>query len=314
MHLGLRKNHAYVSDFIKGLRKWPIGNFVSFPSEIMRTSTNIARRALHEINYTVNGVKPLRGIGYKRLIGMGSTMAAVPVAATKLGQMIYNVTEDEMEALRRYVADWSKNSTLFPIKTEDGKLKYIDVSHANAYDTVVRPFQTLINEVGAGRDDEDGMMDDFLRGLFTAGGEIAQPFISESIFTEAALDIIGRKGRSREGYEIYNQDDLPGTKAEKIMKHLVKTQIPFSWEQLKRLDVAIKPVDVIQDRPGPYDEYGQAFEPGDELAGFIGLRVVDLNPERGLNFKIADFQRTTRNAGRIFNVLAVVTNITSDRS
>ncbi len=297
-------NYAYVSDFVKGLRKWPIGNFVSFPSEIMRTSTNIARRALHEINYTVKvggkDVKPLRGIGYKRLIGMGATMAAVPAAATKLGQMIYNVTEDEMEALRRYVADWSKNSTLFPIKTEDGKLKYIDVSHANAYDTVVRPFQTLINEVGAGRDDEDGMMDDFMRGLFKAGGELMQPFVSESIFTEAALDIITRKGRSREGYEIYNEDDLAGTKMTKIMNHLVKTQIPFSWEQLKRLDVAIKPVDVIQDRPGPYDEYGQAFEVGDEALGFMGLRIVDLNPERGLNFKIADFQRTTRNAGRVF--------------
>jgi len=293
-------NYAYVSDFVKGLRKWPIGNFVSFPSEIMRTSTNIARRALHEINYTVNGVKPLAGIGYKRLIGMGATMAAVPVAATKLGQMIYNVTEDEMEALRRYVADWSKNSTLFPIKTEDGKFQYIDVSHANAYDTVVRPFQTLLNEVGAGRKDQDGMMDDFMRGLFTAAGELVQPFASESIFTEAAFDIIARKGRSREGYEIYNEDDLPGTKITKAMGHLVKTQIPFSWEQLKRLDVAIKPVDVIQDRPGPYDEYGQAFEVGDEALGFIGLRIVDLNPERGLNFKIADYQRGVRNAGRIF--------------
>ena len=293
-------NYAYVSDFVKELRRWPIGNFVSFPAEIMRTSTNIARRALYEINHTVNGVKPLARIGYQRLVGMGATMAAVPVAATKLGQMIYNVTEDEMEALRRYVADWSKNSTLFPIRTEDGKLKYIDVSHANAYDTVVRPFQTLLNEVGAGRDDEDGMMDDFMRGLFTASGEIVQPFVSESIWTEAAMDIISRKGRSREGYEIYNQDDLPGTKTEKIIRHLVKSQMPFSWEQLKRLDVAIKPVDVIQDRPGPFDEYGQAFEVGDEFAGFVGLRVVDLNPERGLNFKIADFQRVTRNAGRIF--------------
>ena len=33
--------------------------------------------------------------------------------------MIYNVTEDEMEALRRYVADWSKNSTLVPIKDKE---------------------------------------------------------------------------------------------------------------------------------------------------------------------------------------------------
>ena len=30
----------------------PVGNFVSFPAEIMRTSTNIVRRALDEISFT----------------------------------------------------------------------------------------------------------------------------------------------------------------------------------------------------------------------------------------------------------------------
>ena len=39
-------NYDYVSDFVQGLRKFPIGNFVSFPAEIARTGTNIVRRAL----------------------------------------------------------------------------------------------------------------------------------------------------------------------------------------------------------------------------------------------------------------------------
>ena len=45
-------NYAYVSGFVKGLRKAPIGNFVSFPAEILRTSTNIVQRGLDEIFYT----------------------------------------------------------------------------------------------------------------------------------------------------------------------------------------------------------------------------------------------------------------------
>ena len=74
-----------------------------------------------------------------------------------------------------------------------------------------------------------------MKGMFTAMKEFAEPFISESIWTEAAFDIIARQGRSREGFEIYNQKDTAGNKAKKIMAHLVKAQMPFSAPQLKRL-------------------------------------------------------------------------------
>ena len=51
-----------------------------------------------------------------------------------------------------------KNSTLLPIKNKDGSFQYIDFSHANAYDTLIRPIQTIINAVADGRTDEDGLM------------------------------------------------------------------------------------------------------------------------------------------------------------
>jgi hypothetical protein len=50
--------------------------------------------------------------------------------------------------------------------------------------------QTLLNSVADGRTDEDGLMDDFLAGTFASMSEFAQPFISESIWTEAVADII----------------------------------------------------------------------------------------------------------------------------
>ena len=39
-------NYAFVSEFIKGLRKLPVGNFVAFPAEIMRTGTNIVSNSI----------------------------------------------------------------------------------------------------------------------------------------------------------------------------------------------------------------------------------------------------------------------------
>ena len=42
--------------------------------------------------------------------------------------------------------------------------------------------------------------------------EFAQPFISESIWTEAALDIIARGGRTRDGFQVYSEQDNDGDK------------------------------------------------------------------------------------------------------
>jgi len=289
-------NYDYVSDFIKGLRKWPIGNFVSFPAEIMRTSTNIVRRGLRDINYTVKvggkEINPLRRLGYQRLVGMGLTTVAVPAGVTSAAQMVYDVTKDEMDAMRRYVADWSKNSTLVPIRDkETGDLKYIDFSHANAYDTLVRPFQAVLNNVAAGNADEDGMMDDFMLGVMEAAKETVSPFVDEAIWTEAASDIILRRGRTREGVQVWNPEDTDGDKVQKMIKHLVKAAAPFSYEQFKRMGIAINE---------DFDKYGQSYELGNELAGFMGMRVVDVNPARGLDFKIASYQRGVRNSRGLF--------------
>ena len=296
-------NYDYVSDFVKGLRKLPVGNFVSFPAEIARTGTNIVRRGLQEINEEIilpNGqvVKPFQSIGYTRLFGMGATTLAVPAATAEAFAALYDVTDEEREALRRYVADWSKNSTLLPIKDEEGNFKYIDFSHANAYDTLVRPIQTVLNSVADGRTDEDGIMDDFIAGMFGSMREFAQPFISESIWTEAVADIIARGGRTRDGFQVFNPQDNAGDKAYKIMAHLVEAQMPFSLNQLKRLDQSIESVDIIQ--KGKFDKYGQAYEFGDEFAGLFGFRTVSVNPDRTLKYKVANYQRGVRESRQLF--------------
>ena len=295
-------NYDYVSEFIKGLRKLPIGNFVSFPAEIARTGTNIVTRALKEINeeIIVNGktLKPFQRTGYTRLFGFTTTVAAVPYAVSEMFGALYDVTDDERQAIKRYVADWSKNSTLLPIKNKDGSFSYIDFSHANAYDTLIRPLQTVVNRVADGEKDNDGIVNDFIGGTFEAMKEFASPFISESIWTEAVTDILVRGGRTREGYQVFNPQDTPGDKASKIMAHLVEAQMPFSLNQLKRMDQSIEEVDVIT--KGKFDKYGQTYDFGPEFAGLFGFRPVDINAERVINFKIADFQKGTRDSRSLF--------------
>ena len=296
-------NYSYVSDFVKGLRKWPIGNFVSFPAEIVRTGANIVRRGLREINETITladgtVVKPFQTIGYTRLFGFGVTTAAVPYATAEAFQALYDVSDDEREAIRRYVAKWSKNSTILPIKDKDGNFSYVDFSHANAYDTLIRPIQSVINAVADGRTDEDGIMDDFLKGAMVGAYEFVQPFVSESIWTEAVLDLIARGGRTRDGFEVYSEADNPGDKSDKMFKHLIKAVLPFSLPQLIRLDKSIRSVDVLE--KGKFDKYGQTYEFGPEFAGLFGFRGVQVNPDRTMKFKVADYQKGVRDSGALF--------------
>ena len=222
-------NYAYVGSAVKTARILPIGNFMSFPSEIIRTTTNIAEQGIKELKHS----RPTRGsnitpyvidaetgqlvkndnemyaTGFKRLSGMAFTLGAVPVIATEGAKAIYDVTEEEIQALRQFVPEWSKNSTLIPIKTDDGELRYIDFSHSNAYDVIARPYRTLVNNIiHAGEQTDQTLLSGFVDGVTEASAEIMNPFISESIWTEATADIIVRGGRTKEGRQLYT-DQTP---------------------------------------------------------------------------------------------------------
>jgi hypothetical protein len=296
-------NYAFVPEFIKWTRKLPVGNFVAFPAEMIRTSTNIVDTALKEIFYTttINGktVKPLQYRGLQRLTGMAITTTAIPLGTVAMFQTIYDVSKDEIDAMRRYVPQWSKNSTLIPFRDKDGNLSYVDFSHMNAYDTVTRPFQTVINAIESGRKDQDGIMDDFILGLIESTKEVASPFISESIWTQALQDvapILGRGGVTSTGKPIWNREDSMGNKMSKAVAHLIEAQAPFNWNQLERLGMSVLP----QDSLGRFDARGNEFKLGNEALGIIGFRKVDVDPAKGFNYKITEYKTGIRNSRNLF--------------
>ena len=294
-------NYAYVGNAVKGLRKMPVGNFVSFPAEIIRTGVNVVERALDEIFYTttINGklVSPLKGVGVRRLTGMAFTSTAVPAGVVAGASAIYDVTDDERAALKNYVASWSKNSTLVPIRDmKTGKLKVIDFSHSNAYDTLSRPIQTILNKVAAGEGDRDGMLDDFYAGMIEATKELGMPFVTESIWTEALSDIYMRGGETREGFDVWESKDKLGTKFKKGIYHLMMSQAPLNWKQLERLNLSVKPIDDL----GRLDDRGRQYEFGNEALGVVGFRAQEIDPNKSIKYKIAAYNRDARESKSLF--------------
>ena len=291
-------NYDYVNDFVKDLRQLPFGNFVSFPAEIYRTGYNIMNQAWKEIFTThtlADGrvVTPFRNIGMKRMFGLASTVVGVPYGTVEAFKAIHDVTEEEMAALRRFVPEWSKNSTLIPIRDEDGTLKYVDFSHANAYDTLIRPITTLMNGVQQGLE-EDAVFKNTFLAMIDATKETASPFVSESIWTQALFDvapIAGRGGRTLEGRRLWTDETPWGDAFVSGIKHLGATVVPGSLPALGRMRDALTET---------VDEYGRSYEFLDEALGVAGMRVVDVDPVRSMKFKIADFRTGINNSRREF--------------
>ena len=298
-------NYAYVGSFVKTARLLPIGNFMSFPSEIIRTTTGIAEQGLKELKHSkpvigsnvtpmvyevgkgfVKNDNVMYGTGMKRIVGMATTLTAVPVAVTEGAKALYDVTEDEINALRQFVPEWSKNSTLVPIRDDDGNLRYIDFSHSNAYDLIARPFNTLFNNIMEGKQDGDTLLKSFLSGVSEAGGEVMNPFISESIWTEAATDIIVRGGRTKDGKVLYTDQTPSSEKAKILFLHLGEALAP-SYKQFQRVGQAA--FDIPTKR-------GEQLEIDYELAGFMGLRPIKVDPLGTMSFKISEYQNGIRNA------------------
>ena len=306
-------NYAYVGSVVKTARILPIGNFMSFPSEIIRTTTNIAEQGLKEMKHSRptkgSNVTPYvidaetgqlvkndamdrgtYGTGFKRLSGMATTLTVVPAATVEGAKWIYDVSEDEIQALRQFVPDWSKNSTLIPIRTDDDELRYIDFSHSNAYDVIARPFRTLTNNIIAGEATDQTLLSGFVNGVNEAGAEIMNPFISESIWTEAVTDLTVRGGRTSEGRQLYTDQTPAGNKAAIRFLHLGQALAP-SYKQFQRLGQAAF---------GTPDKRGEVLNIGPELAGFMGLRPIKVDPLASMGFKIAEYQTGIRNARREF--------------
>jgi len=303
-------NYAYVGSAVKTARILPIGNFMSFPAEIIRTTTNIAEQGLKELRHSkptrgsnvtpyvidaetgqlVKNDNPMYGTGFKRLTGMATTLVVVPEVVVEGAKAIYDVTEDEIQALRQFVPDWSKNSKLVPIRTDDGELRYIDFSHSNAYDVIARPYRTLVNNIIAGQATDQTLLSGFVDGVTQASAEIMNPFIGESIWTEATADIIVRGGRTKEGRQLYTEQTPAGNKAAIRFLHLGQALAP-SYRQFQRLGQAAF---------GLPTKRGDELNIGPELAGFMGFRPIKVDPLQSMGFKIAEYQTGIRNSRREF--------------
>ena len=292
-------NYAYVGDFVRTMRVTPFGNFMSWPSEVFRTSGGIFETILKDLRDPVTGslnyfksTNPMKGIALSRAAGATAAFTVIPYGIVQGSKAIFGVSDKEATAAKDLgVAPWSKNSQLIFVKDPDtGKLFYSDWSHNNVYDTVSRPFTTVLQNIQQGIEDEEILAKGFYEGLVNAMAETANPFIGESIFTEAIGDIVAREGRTRDGVQLYTENTPRNERYDRMLKHVVESQLP----QYKQF---IRVIDSVTGKP---DRNGDVMEIDKQLAGVFGFRLIEIKPEGSLEFAINDFNAGIRNSRKEF--------------
>jgi len=264
-------NYNYVSPFVKGMRKSPLGNFVGWTSEHLRTFPNAVKTAVDEAKDPI-----FRTMGLQRLVGMATTLATIPPVAVWGFMQAYGFTEKKLDALREFLPSFSKRSTILPIY-ENGEYKYIDFSRGFFYETITSIPQEIFAHIEMHPDKP--ILPLLYEGMGYATAKIVEPFIGESMWVGGWLDIFARGGEDREGRRVWNPEDDPGDKVVKTMQHLSELYSFGSALQIKRVIAALSGETID----------GVEYELPDELLGLLGFRVAPMDIERSMNFKVNEF-------------------------
>tara|TARA_R100001440_G_scaffold5239_1_gene11303 strand:- start:213 stop:4214 length:4002 start_codon:yes stop_codon:yes gene_type:complete len=321
-------NYERVPEFIKGLRKLPVGNFIAFPAEILRTSANTFKQALDEL---ASANPKIREIGMRRLMGFTTTTMVIPTAMQKMALDLTGTTQEQIDAIRENGAPWEQNAILLPTSTKVGVngenviTGYVNYSYTNPYSYLNKPARAILNAVSKGEDlgsDTNKIATDAVLG---AVKEMFEPFAGESILTERLLDATIRNGVTKTGAKVYREDvDTPGDKVLKSMAHISGAFLPGG----AKLVVDIKGQKKETQAPGfevgrlarafsenTVDPAGnERFMAQEIFRALSGVTETEVKPENVLMYRGFEYGRALQSASQIFNSAVSTRGVLDDNS
>ena len=292
--------YSRVPPVIQALRKFPFGNFISFPAEIMRTTFAAAGLSLKHI---ASDNPTLRAMGYKGLLGQLTTLYGVGTATQAISSAMTGIDERQVKAYTNFLGpEYMRFHQLIPITTKqtNGSFKAFDMSAYNPYDYMIAPIEGIIQNLSRARlgSSPSEIDSDMFNTMYAVDGPLAQlisPFIAETIGLEPFFDVLpsgyalgGRGGVTKSGSKVYDKDDTKDQKYNKSFAHILGAVAPGVYSTGTKIYGALQ-ADVSQ---------GQQVNLGDQLFKLMGGSVIIINPNKALDYQVADIKKIR---GNVFN-------------
>ena len=250
-------NYDRVTQGVKALRELPIGNFVSFPAEIIRTSQHIIRQGYKEVSEGVaTGNTALRNRGLQRLGGF-TTLNTAWFTTGYLGSKALGLTDQENESYQNLLEtpfDRNHNKVIVNIGGEHYAMSSTYINSYNVFqDFALGILQELSEGKIEGKDFTDRLGDATVRAL----SSVIQPFTDEAMFVETIGDIYtaikDEQGRTVKGKQIIKDPDDPWSVAWGSLTHAAKGFTPGVVTDFKKY------AEALFETPNPYTGQKRSF-------------------------------------------------------
>ena len=299
--------YSRVPELVKTIRRIPVvGNFMAFPAEIIRTTTNITRQGLKELGFRASPElvqkigakqaaalqKQIRAIGAKRLSNYAAMAYVAPVAAQKAAMGALDFTQEQLDALELEAPPWMKGHTLMPISYTPGKAEYVDLSYMMPYDFMAAPVRAAMQAYS-----ETGEVTDSQAKQVMEAGKIAllklmEPFASEALLSERIADVFYRDGVTRTGARFIQEGESDGDKLKKGFNHIIAGFSPGILEMFyQERGGKFQPGRLTKAITGTPGGYGETFTPAEEAASMLtGFREMEADLNNTFYYKGAEYK------------------------
>ena len=280
--------YSKVPPAIQTLRKLPLGTFISFPAEILRTGTNITATALKEMS---SSNAAIRQMGIRRALGAFMTSYAAGTGLVQIAQFLTNSTDAQWEAYKRSAAaPWDKNASLLPVEGwKNGESAAINFSYFSPYDTLFAPLEAALNSAAAQKLNPEETDAYVLNLMFAEDGPVMtllNPFITEPIGYDRVLDVTVRNGRKDQGGTVFADSDSLPDKFVKSFAYILDGVKPGVFVNADNIAGALGK---------DLTKGGKPLNLKDELlALFTGTRIIRIDVKKDLKYAASNMNRLLR--------------------
>ncbi len=323
-------NYNLVPEFFKQLRKYPVGNFVAWPLEILRTSKNGFKRAYEDISgRTVKNIEEkygkklseeqvslIRQAGAKRIAGLMVAGTAGDMAMDA-SMNLYDITVEQAQAIANLSPLWEQKAPKVftgPINVDTNGhvgIDYYNLGTIDPYQYVKAMFKHGY-AVTNGAFNKDLTEADYIKIMVAAADETLGPYAGPSIITEAIYNTMVGTPRG-----LTDVEDRAGFYGTTIAKAFIPPDVERFFNKRRAYETSMEKQELVKDpETGKYPNkygispYGYSINENDAMQLF-GLREKRMDLTANLRRDLQRLGTDMRDSGLQFNNIVKNPTITN---